>query len=59
MMQKMQMVKEFKEFAKSMNGRNPQEAVMQLLKNGQMSNQQFEILKQQAGDFQQMLNMFK
>lgn len=59
MMQKMKMVREFREFAQSMNGKDPQQAVMKLLTNGQMTNAQFQELQQQATEFQQLLNMFK
>ena len=59
MMQKMKMVKEFREFAQSMNGKDPQQAVMKLLTSGQMTNTQFQELQQQATEFQQLLNMFK
>lgn len=59
MMQKMKMVKEFREFAQSMNGKDPQQAVMKLLTNGQMTDTQFQELQQQATEFQQLLNMFK
>ena len=58
-MQKMKMVKEFREFAQSMNGKDPQQAVMKLLTSGQMTNTQFQELQQQATEFQQLLNMFK
>ncbi len=59
MMQKMKMVKEFREFAQSMNGKDPQQAVMKLLTDGQMTDTQFQELQQQATEFQQLLNMFK
>ena len=44
----MLMLQQFAEFKKTMAGKNPQAIVENLLKTGQMSNQQFEQLKQQA-----------
>lgn len=51
----MQMVNEFMQFAKEFKG-NPQQEVMDLLNNGQMSQQQFNQLSQQAKQIQQILN---
>lgn len=50
----MLMLQQFSEFKKTMAGKNPQAIVENLLRTGQMSNQQFEQLKQQA----QMLQGF-
>lgn len=49
---------DFMNFAKNFKG-NPREKIMELLSNGQMSNQQFEQLKQQANQFASMFNMFR
>ena len=50
-----QMLQQFSEFKKTMAGKNPQAIVENLLKSGQMSNQQFEQLKQQAKTLSQFL----
>lgn len=50
----MSMIGEFMKFKKQFTG-NPQQAVMQLLNSGQMSQAQFEQLKQQAQMFSQFL----
>ena len=42
------MMQQFNQFRQQMQGKNPQQIVEQLLQNGQMSQQQFEQLKQQA-----------
>ena len=44
----MQMMAQFAEFKKTMQGKNPEAIVKQMLANGQMSQAQFEQLKQQA-----------
>lgn len=44
----MQMMAQFAEFKKTMLGKNPEAIVKQMLANGQMSQAQFEQLKQQA-----------
>ena len=46
----MSMIGEFMKFKKQFTG-DPQQTVMQLLNNGQMSQSQFEQLKQQAQSF--------
>lgn len=51
----MNMIREFAKFKQQMAGKNPQAMVQQLLQNGQMSQQQFEQLKQQAMDLQSIL----
>lgn len=50
----MQMVNEFMQFAKGFQG-NPQQEVMNMLNNGQMTQEQFNQLSQQA---KQLQNMF-
>lgn len=50
----MQMVNEFMEFAKGFQG-NPQQEVMNMLNSGQMTQEQFNQLSQQA---KQLQNMF-
>lgn len=54
-MQKIQM---FNQFKNSFQG-DPKQQVEQLLKSGQMSQQQFNQLQQQATQFQQLLSSFK
>ena len=51
----MQMMAQFAEFKKIMAGKNPEAIVKQMLANGQMSNEQFEELKQQATMMQAFL----
>lgn len=53
----MQMINNFMQFAKNYKG-NPEEEVMKLLSNGQMSQQQFQQISQQAKQIQSMLNQF-
>nr|DAG80719.1 MAG TPA: hypothetical protein [Caudoviricetes sp.] len=49
------MLKLFKQFKQLMSGKDPKAAVMQLLTNGQMSQEQFSELKQMAKDFSGLL----
>lgn len=51
----MQMMQQFAQFRRMMQGRNPQQMVQNLLQSGQMSQAQFEQLKQQASDLQKIL----
>ena len=46
----MQMIQQFAQFRRMMQGRNPQQMVQNLLSSGQMTQEQFEQLKQQAKD---------
>lgn len=46
----MQMMQQFAQFRRMMQGRNPQQIVQNLLQSGQMSKAQFEQLKQQASE---------
>ena len=46
----MQMIQNFAQFKRMMQGRNPQQMVQNLLQSGQMSQAQFEQLKQQASE---------
>lgn len=46
----MQMMQQFAQFRRMMQGRNPQQIVQNLLTSGQMTQAQFEQLKQQAND---------
>lgn len=50
-----QMIAQFAEFKKAMRGKNPEAIVKQMLANGQMSQAQFEQLKQQASLMQAFL----
>ena len=50
-----EMLKQFNEFKRSMQGKDPQKIVMDLLNSGRMSQQQFELLKQQAQELQNFL----
>ena len=51
----MQMMQQFAQFRRMMQGRNPQQMVQNLLQSGQMSQAQFEQLKQQANELQNIL----
>ena len=51
----MQMMQQFAQFRRMMQGRNPQQMVQNLLQSGQMSQTQFEQLKQQASELQKIL----
>ena len=46
----MQMMQQFAQFRRMMQGRNPQQMVQNLLSSGQMTQEQFEQLKQQASE---------
>ena len=51
----MQMMQQFAQFRRMMQGRNPQQMVQNLLSTGQMTQAQFEQLKQQASELQNIL----
>lgn len=51
----MQMMQQFAQFRRMMKGRNPQQMVQNLLSSGQMTQEQFEQLKQQANELQKIL----
>ena len=51
----LQMLSEFKRFASMTNPQNAKAEVERLLQSGQMSQQQFEQLKQQAESFAKFL----
>ena len=51
----MQMMHQFAQFRRMMQGRNPQQMVQNLLSSGQMTQEQFEQLKQQANELQKIL----
>lgn len=51
----MQMMQQFSQFRRMMHGRNPQQMVQNLLSSGQMTQDQFEQLKQQASELQKIL----
>lgn len=51
----MQMMQQFAQFRRMMQGRNPQQMVQNLLQSGQMSQAQFDQLKQQASELQKIL----
>lgn len=51
----MQMMQNFAQFKRMMQGRNPQQMVQNLLSSGQMTQEQFEQLKQQAIELQKNL----
>ena len=51
----MQMMQNFAQFKRMMQGRNPQQMVQNLLQSGQMTQEQFEQLKQQANELQKIL----
>ena len=49
-----QMIQQFNQFRKTFNG-NPQQAVMNLMRQGMMSNAQFQQLAQMATQFQNFM----
>lgn len=51
----MQMIAQFRQFAKSMTPQTAQQQIEKMLTSGQMSQTQFESLKQQAQSFMQLL----
>lgn len=51
----MQMIRQFAEFKRQMEGKNPQAIVEDLLKSGKMSAEQFDNLKRQAQTLQNLL----
>jgi hypothetical protein len=51
----MQMIAQFRQFAKSMTPQKAQQQIEKMLTSGQMSQTQFESLKQQAQSFMQLL----
>lgn len=51
----MNMIRQFTEFKRQFAGRDPQAMVQQLLQSGQMSQQQYDQLKQQAMELRQIL----
>lgn len=53
-----QMINQFNQFRQQFNG-DPKQTVQNLLNSGQMSQQQFNQLQQQATQFQQILNQFR
>lgn len=52
----MQILKQFQEFRKQMQGKNPQEEINQLLQSGKISQQQLNQVQQMAG---QMRGLFE
>ena len=50
-----QMLQKFAEFKRSMQGKDPEAMVNELLKSGKMSQAQFEQLKAQAESFMKLL----
>lgn len=53
----LQLIRQFQEFSKSMTPQRAEEIVKQKLQTGEMSQQQFEQLKNQAQQMAQMLGM--
>ena len=49
-----QMIQQFNQFRKAFNG-NPQQAVMNLMRQGMMTNAQFQQLAQMANQFQNFM----
>lgn len=49
------MLQKFAEFKKSMEGKNAEQIVRQMLADGRMTQQEFESLKQQAQSFMGIL----
>lgn len=51
----LQLIQQFNQFRQQLANRDPRQMVEQLLSSGQMSQQQFEQLKQQAQSLQSIL----
>ena len=51
----LQMLQQFNQFKQSMQGKDPEAMVNELLRSGKMSQQQFEQLKAQAQSFMSLL----
>lgn len=51
----MDMIQQFNQFKQTLQGRDPQQIVQELLQSGKMSPQQFEQLKQQASEISKLL----
>ena len=51
----MQMMQKFAQFRRMMQGRNPRQMVQNLLSSGEMTQEQFEQLKHQANELQNIL----
>ena len=51
----LQLIQQFNQFRQQLGNRNPKQMVEQLLSSGQMSQQQFEQLQQQAQSLQSIL----
>ena len=51
----MQMIQQFNQFKQQMQGRNPKAMVEDMLRTGRLSQAQFEQLKQQASQLQNIL----
>ena len=51
----MQMIQQFNQFRQSMQGKDPEAMVNELLRSGKMSQQQFEQLKSQAQSLMSLL----
>lgn len=49
-----QMIQQFNQFCRTFNG-NPQQAVMNLMRQGMMTNAQFQQLAQMANQFQNFM----
>lgn len=49
-----QMIQQFNQFRKTFNG-NPQQAIMNMLRQGMMTNAQFQQLAQMANQFQNFI----
>ena len=49
-----QMIQQFNQFRKTFNG-NPQQTIMNMLRQGMMSNAQFQQLAQMANQFQNFM----
>ena len=49
------MIQQFNQFRQSMQGKDPEAMVNELLRSGKMSQQQFEQLKAQAQSFMSLL----
>lgn len=54
----MELIGKFQDFAKQMQGKNPETLVNELLQSGKMSQAQYQQLSQQANQFVQFAKTF-
>lgn len=58
-MNMMQMMSQFPAFMQQMKGRNPREILNEKLRNGEITEQQIEQVRQQAEQYNEAFNQFR